>query len=134
MAEAANGPTVLVVDDEPAVRHVITRLLSEAGYRVLTAMSGPEALDRLQEAGPIQVLLTDLRMPTMNGVQLALRVLHLWPGTRVVIMAAYPSEDPLAWPVLIKPFPLGELEGEIRRALGGPDARGGSGDYAARVE
>jgi CheY-like chemotaxis protein len=134
MAEAANGPTILVVDDEPAVRIVITRLLLEAGYRVLSAMSGPEALDRLQEAGPIQVLLTDLRMPTMNGVQLALRVLHLCPGTRVVIMAAYPSDDPLAWPVLIKPFPLSVLEAEIRRALDGPDARGGSGDHAARVE
>lgn len=44
-------------------------------------------------------------------------------------MAAYPSDDPLVWPVLVKPFLPGVLEAEIRRALEGPDARGGSGDY-----
>lgn len=65
----ADGATVLVVDDEPVVRAIITRLLTEAGYRVLTAMSGPDALETLRTSGPVQVLLTDLRMPQMTGVQ-----------------------------------------------------------------
>jgi CheY-like chemotaxis protein len=55
MAEAAvpaDGATVLVVDDEPVVRAIVSRLLTEAGYRVLTAMSGPDALQTLRTSGP----------------------------------------------------------------------------------
>ena len=96
-------------------------------------MSGLEALERLKEAGAVHVLLTDLRMPLMGGVQLAQQVQDLCPQCRVVVMAAYPSENPLAWPVVVKPFSAGVLEAEIRRALEGPDARGGSGEYPGGV-
>jgi CheY-like chemotaxis protein len=121
MAETA-GPadaTVLLVDDEPIVRAIVSRLLTMAGYRVLTAMSGTDALETLRTSGPVQVLLTDLRMPQMTGVQLANEVRQLMPAARVLLMAAFPSEDPLEWPVVVKPFPNGALEAEIRRALAG---------------
>jgi CheY-like chemotaxis protein len=120
MAEAASTadpPTVLVVDDEPSVRMLVGRMLTEAGYRVLTAMNGPDALQTLRTSGPVQVLLSDLRMPQMTGVQLATEVRQLLPAARVLLMAAFPSEDPLAWPVVVKPFPPGLLETEIRRIL-----------------
>jgi CheY-like chemotaxis protein len=70
-AVPADGATVLVVDDEPFVRAIVSRLLTEAGYRVLTAMSGPDALQTLRTSGPVQVLLTDLRMPQMTGSSLS---------------------------------------------------------------
>jgi CheY-like chemotaxis protein len=109
--------TVLVVDDEPSVRFLVARVLTEAGYRVVTAMSGPEALQTLRASGPVHVLLSDLRMPTMSGVQLATEVQLLHPATRVLLMAAYPAEDLLAWPVVVKPFTEGQLATEIRLLL-----------------
>lgn len=110
---------MLVVDDEPVVRAIVSRLLTEAGYRVLTAMSGPDALQTLRTSGPVQVLLTDLRMPQMTGIELATDVRQLMPTARVRLMVAFPSEGPLEWPVVVKPFPPGVLVAEIRRAVHG---------------
>jgi CheY-like chemotaxis protein len=125
--------TVVVDDDEPAVRLLEERVLTEAGYRVLTAMGGAEAIELLGRVGAVDLLLVDLRMPVMSGAQLARRVEQLHPEIRVLVMAAYPSdsEDPLAWRVIVKPFPPDLLENEIRRALDGPDARSGSGAFPA---
>jgi CheY-like chemotaxis protein len=116
---AGDDVTVLVVDDEPVVRAIVSRLLTEAGYRVLTAMSGPDALQTLRTSGPVQVLLTDLRMPQMTGIELATDVRQLMPTARVRLMVAFPSEGPLEWPVVVKPFPPGVLVAEIRRAVHG---------------
>jgi len=127
----ASPRTVLVVDDEPAVRLLVERVLVEAGYQVLTAMGGVEALELLERNDVVDLLLVDLRMPVMSGTQLALKVGQVRPEIRVVIMAAYPSEDPLAWRVIVKPFPPNLLEDEIRRALEGPTARVGSGEFPA---
>lgn len=125
------APTVLVVDDEPAVRLLVERVLVEAGYRVLTAMGGAEALELLEQAGTVDLLLADLRMPVMSGTQLARKVAQSHPDIRVMIMAAYPSEDPMAWRVIMKPFPPDLLENEIRRTLEGPSARASSGEFPA---
>jgi CheY-like chemotaxis protein len=128
-ADPPPAPTVLVVDDEPAVRLLVERVLVEAGFRVFTAMGGAEALELLEREGAVDLLLVDLRMPVMSGAQLARKVELLRPEVRVLIMAAYPSEDPMAWRVIMKPFPPDVLENEIRRALDGPSARAGSGEF-----
>ena len=128
------GPTILVVDDEPAVRLLVERVLVEAGFQVLTAMGGAEALELLERGGAVDLLLADLRMPIMSGTQLARRVEELRPDVRVVIMAAYPAEDSLAWQVIVKPFPPDVLETEIRRALDAPSARASSGEFPAGSE
>ena len=126
-------PTILVVDDEPAVRLLVERTLREAGFRVVTAMGGSEAIELLDRGGAVDLLLADLRMPVMSGAQLALEVMQLRPEVRVLIMAAYPSEDPLDWRVITKPFPPDVLEAEIRRALDGPSARASSGAFPAEL-
>jgi CheY-like chemotaxis protein len=131
-AVLSEPPTVLVVDDEPSVRHIATRLLTDAGFRVLTAMSGADALRQLEEARTIHVLVTDLRMPGMSGIELAVQVRQRCPEARVVVITGYPSDEVLEWPLVVKPFPSGVLEAEIRRALDGPNARGGSGQHTAR--
>ena len=126
-------PTILVVDDEPAVRLLVERTLREAGFRVVTAMGGSEAIELLDRGGAVDLLLADLRMPVMSGAQLALKVMQLRPEVRVLIMAAYPSEDSLDWRVITKPFPPDVLEAEIRRALDGPSARAASGAFPAEL-
>jgi CheY-like chemotaxis protein len=123
--------TILVVDDEPAVRLLVQRVLVEAGYQVHLAMGGAEALEVLERVGVVDLLLADLRMPVMSGTQLARKVEQLRPDIRVLIMAAYPSDDHLVWGVIAKPFPPEVLETEIRRALEGPSARAGSGAFPA---
>jgi CheY-like chemotaxis protein len=110
--------TVLVVDDEPAVRLVVSRILSDAGYRVITAMSGEDALRTARTSGPVHVLVTDLRMPIMNGVELATHIRDIHPDTRVLVMAGYPTHDTVGYRVLIKPFAMGELESEVGRLFG----------------
>lgn len=119
--DPTDSPTVLVVDDEAAVRIVASRILYEAGYQVLIADSGEDALRLLDGAGPIHVLLSDLRMQGMTGVQLAIEVQRIRPDASVLLMAGYPTEDPLAWTVLVKPFSSCQLVTEIQRLLG-PDA------------
>jgi len=119
------GETVLVVDDEPAVRVVTKRILQRSGYAVLEATGGVEALDTLREhPGPIHLLLTDVIMPEMNGREVAQRVRDQRPGIRVVFMSAY-SPEAIAHDGLLdagaafvrKPFESGLLLQTVRRAL-----------------
>jgi CheY-like chemotaxis protein len=84
------GEKVLVIEDEPALRYAVARLLERLGY-VATTCEGPEeALERLAvEGNKFDVILSDLTMPKLTGVELALRVLKDKPETRFVIMSGY---------------------------------------------
>jgi CheY-like chemotaxis protein len=85
-----SGETVLVVEDEAALREVTRRILARNGYRVITAASGPEAVDIARDhQGEIHLLLTDVVMPHMLGKEVAERVLLLKPGTEVLYMSGY---------------------------------------------
>jgi two-component system, cell cycle sensor histidine kinase and response regulator CckA len=118
--ELSNPPTpsVLVVDDEPAVREVTVRALSRAGYRVFGASSGTGALDLLAgEPDPsIVLLLTDVMMPELNGHELAGIVASRWPAVRIACMSGFSPEElrrqglaASALPLLHKPFTLPQL-------------------------
>ncbi len=119
------GETVLVVDDEPAVRLVTKRILQRNGYTVLEASGGHEALRVLREhPGPIQLLLTDVIMPEMNGREVAERVRERRSGIKVLFMSAY-SPEAIAHDGLLdedaaflrKPFEIGLLLRAVRRTL-----------------
>jgi PAS domain S-box-containing protein len=85
-----HGQTVLVVEDEPAMREVIRRILDRSGYHAVAAASGQEALDVLaSQLEHIDVLLTDVIMPRMQGKELAGRIRILQPAARVVFMSGY---------------------------------------------
>jgi two-component system, cell cycle sensor histidine kinase and response regulator CckA len=85
-----HGQTVLVVEDEPAMREVTRRILDRSGYHVVAAASGHDALDILaSQLEHIDVLLTDVIMPRMQGKELADKVRILQPAARVVFMSGY---------------------------------------------
>ena len=85
-----HGQTILVVEDEPAMREVTRRILDRSGYHVVAAASGHEALDVLaSQQEHIDVLLTDVIMPRMQGTELADKVRIIQPAARVVFMSGY---------------------------------------------
>jgi PAS domain S-box-containing protein len=112
---------VLVVEDEPAVRELTARMLRNLGYSAATAASGPEALEIIEAGAPVDLLLTDIRMPVMQGPELARRVLAQRPGVKVLLMTGYASDVPSAGAprlsVLAKPFDSATLAAAVRAAM-----------------
>jgi CheY-like chemotaxis protein len=112
-------PTVLVVEDSEIVRPLIARMLSVEGYPVHTAVDGIEALDLLADI-PVDVVVTDLLMPRLNGRMLALEIAARWPSVRMVFMTGHPDSsltNDLPGPLLMKPFGVEELSTMIGRLI-----------------
>ena len=116
--------TILVVEDDEGVRRLIADHLSAAGYRVLAAPGADSALARLDGAGAVQLLLTDVVMPGRGGRELAAQVRALQPDTRIVFMSAYPDQEAgtgeADWGsalFLPKPFDRAGLLATVRTAL-----------------
>lgn len=120
------GYTVLVVDDEAAVRSLACRMLTWAGYQALEAGHGREAIATLeQHAGAIHLVITDIKMPGMSGRELGRQVEQRWPGKPMLYMSGFASEvfsggllEPGA-PFLSKPFTQEDLALKVRALLGG---------------
>ena len=118
---------ILVVDDEPAVNHVVTRYLTHLGYRALDATSGLEALAGVRRAEPrIDLVLSDVVMPGMDGTELAAELLSRVPGPSVILMTGQlpPEVERLSIGgqivrVLRKPLNLDELQQVLRVTLEG---------------
>lgn len=85
---AEQAPTVLVVDDDRDHCQALAKIFERAGYRVRTAADGQEALASLMER-PFDLVITDLRMPRMNGLDLLLNVRAVSPRTAVIIVTAF---------------------------------------------
>jgi PAS domain S-box-containing protein len=88
----ARGGTILVVEDEPAVRGLLAAVLQKAGYKMHEAASGAEALVQLETIPKLDLLITDVIMPEMTGVEVARRVVQIRPGTPVLYMSGYADE------------------------------------------
>jgi hypothetical protein len=127
--QAGRGQIVLVAEDEPALREVTRRILADNGYQVTAVAGGPQALaaltDRLDH---IDVLLTDVVMPQMQGQELAAKILALRPGTRVVFMSGYTrgllSAQGVLEPghhLIEKPFSEATLLAKLHEVLSTPE-------------
>jgi hypothetical protein len=121
---AARGrERILVVEDEPAVLELVARMLRNVGYAVRTATSGREALDALLAGARVDLLLTDVRMPHMQGPELAGHARCLLPGVRVVYMSGFAgigdevARAGMRGRVLAKPFDAASLTAAVRAAL-----------------
>jgi two-component system, cell cycle sensor histidine kinase and response regulator CckA len=120
------GYTVLVVDDEEAVRHLASRMLTFTGYQALEASHGREAIATIeQHAGAIHLVLTDIKMPGMSGRELGRHVEQRWPGKPILYMSGFASEVfqggllEAGAPFLSKPFTQDDLTQKVRSLLGG---------------
>jgi two-component system, cell cycle sensor histidine kinase and response regulator CckA len=128
LPDVRTAPSILVVDDQPTVRRMAHRLLSEWGFRVFEAESGEEAMEVLETArAGVQLVIVDVVMPLADGVQVTRRIQERWPGQRILYMSAHPAEvlaeyglSELEVPFLAKPFTRDELLTKVSEALARP--------------
>jgi two-component system cell cycle sensor histidine kinase/response regulator CckA len=118
-------PTILVVDDESPIMEIIHDILESRGYRALATSDPERALAMLEEdPGPIDVLLTDVRMPHRTGPELAAVVQQRWPDCKVIFMSGHSHGSlpegavPPDARVLVKPVTLEALLVAVGTALG----------------
>lgn len=115
--------SLLLVEDEDRVRKVVERMLTKDGHDVGVAADAQQALLLIEGEGkPPDVLITDVVMPGMSGVELAREVRRRWPGTGVVFVSGYPQDvvdqhGKLEGPLVEKPFTIDELQRAITEAL-----------------
>ena len=122
--ETEQQPTLLLVDDEPNILNALKRLLRRENYRVLTASSGAEALEILAMQ-PVQVIISDQRMPEMSGIELLSKVKSLYPQTVRIILSGYSEAGTVTdainqgavWKYLTKPWDDETLKEEVRKAF-----------------
>jgi CheY-like chemotaxis protein len=121
--------TILVCEDDPKIRELVERMLVKQGYRVLIA-SGPQDASRIarEDGRPIDLLLTDVTMPKMNGFELAREVREARPGARVIYMSGYTDNHMTGGleldgdvPFIQKPFTAAALSEIVRQVLGSAD-------------
>ncbi|WP_213735658.1 hybrid sensor histidine kinase/response regulator [Bradyrhizobium sp. dw_411] len=118
---AATGETVLVVEDEPVVRSVILEMLADQGYRTLEAGDGPAGLHLLRDNKQIDLLITDVGLPGMNGRQLADQARETRPDLKILFITGYAESVAIAdgflqpgMEMITKPFDLDNLSRRIR--------------------
>ncbi len=119
MAYPGDEKAVLVVDDDPLVRMVGAEMMADLGFEVLESDSGAAALRVLEERRDVVLLLTDVRMPGMDGVELARRAKELRPEMKVIFVSGYTApHGRLPAPLLDKPFGHEQLERVVEGELG----------------
>ena len=116
-------PTVLVVEDEVMLLTVMAETLRDAGYKVWEAENGETALAILRDNPEMDILISDMRMPGMNGYQVVERAQALRPRIKVLMMTGYAHEaapgKQAGLPILYKPFDFNSLPGVVEGLLGG---------------
>jgi len=121
---ARKNETVLVVEDEPVVRALIVEVLRELGYRAIEAADGPAGLAMLESKQAIELLITDIGLPGLNGRQIAEAGRGLRPNLRVLFMTGYAENAAIApgflepgMTMITKPFAMDQLALRIRESL-----------------
>ena len=120
MGDDANLETILLVEDEPAVRQLFAQALTRAGYRVYEARNGQEAMKVFDQHGDsVDLLLTDMRMPYMGGAELAQQLRTRRKTLKLLCISGYPGfVDPeVAVDFLAKPFSRDDLLKKVREVL-----------------
>ena len=116
---------ILLAEDEESVRQLVARALTQDGHEVVATVDGAEAFDALRrEGGRFDLLLTDIKMPVMDGLALALAAARDHPNLPIVLMTGYAYQrerasglDSLIVDVITKPFTLAEIKFSVAAAL-----------------
>lgn len=118
----ANSPRILVADDEPNLRRVLSAILTREGYEVTQAADGAEALERLDSA--VDVVITDLKMPRVDGMEVLRTVSAEHPAIPVIMITAFGSVDNAvaavkagAFDYIEKPFEQGQIRQIVEKAI-----------------
>jgi two-component system cell cycle sensor histidine kinase/response regulator CckA len=114
---------ILVVEDDTTVRELTGRILENGGYTILTAGSAEKALEILANGGPVDLMITDMVMPGMNGMELSQEALQTRPDLPILFISGYTDDPgirlgvPDGLPFLSKPFHPNELLSKVRDLL-----------------
>lgn len=118
---------LIVVEDDDGVRVLVEELLLDRGYNVITAQTGAEGLDRIRREPRLCLVITDIRMPGIDGWELARRATEMRADIKVLYITGYPGEqrpdDAPPGPLLRKPWRAGEFYKCLEQLIGSDDAR-----------
>jgi len=118
-------PKVLIADDEDSMRQLVARAIAMDGHETVTAQDGAEALEILtREDGAFDLLLTDIQMPVMDGIALALSAARDFPGLTILLMTGFADQrerasnlNALVHDVVTKPFSVADIRTAVADAL-----------------
>jgi two-component system, cell cycle response regulator CpdR len=118
-------PRVLIADDEESMRALVARAIAMDGHETVTAQDGAEALEILtREDGAFDLLLTDIQMPVMDGIALALAAARDFPKLTILLMTGFADQrerasnlDAIAHDVITKPFSIADIRTAVADAL-----------------
>jgi CheY-like chemotaxis protein len=118
-------PRVLIADDEASMRALVARAIAMDGHETVTAQDGAEALEILtREGGAFDLLLTDIQMPIMDGIALALSAARDFPGLTILLMTGFADQrerasnlNALVHDVITKPFSVADIRTAVADAL-----------------
>jgi CheY-like chemotaxis protein len=118
-----NMARILITEDEDSLRHFVARALQMDGHETEEAADGAEGLEKLKQ-GPYDLLLSDIRMPVMDGIELAHQASSTWPGLKILLMTGYAEQRERAddlmekvVDVVSKPFALPDIRKAVAQAL-----------------
>lgn len=122
--QAEPAYTILVVDDEPEIRKLVKAMLAPAGYRVLIADTGEQAIKVFRKEPGIDLLLTDVVAPGMSGPMLAEQLSQINPNLKVLFMSGYDATQVVqkfvveqGYSLLVKPFSSEQLREKVKSML-----------------
>jgi len=124
-------PRVLIADDEESMRVLVARAIALDGHDTVTAQDGAEALDILSgDNGAFDLLLTDIQMPVMDGIALALSAARDFPNLTILLMTGYAAQrerasnlTAIAHDVISKPFSVADIRAAVADALAAKKAQ-----------
>jgi CheY-like chemotaxis protein len=111
------GPKLMIVDDDPEVRVIVAEFLEDFGYQVLQAEGGTQALDLLDRTPDLRMIITDIRMPDMSGVELADVATRRQSDLKIILISGYFVSQQVERRFLRKPFRMRALEAAVRAEL-----------------
>ena len=113
----AHRPKLMIVDDDSEVRSVVAEFLDDFGYDVVQASGGSEALDLLAEHTDLKMIISDIRMPDMSGIELADIATRRRRNLKIILMSGYFVSQQVECRFLRKPFRMRELQAAVRDEL-----------------
>jgi CheY-like chemotaxis protein len=117
VAGRTTGPKILIVDDDPEVRSIVAEFLEDLGYDVLQANGGTHALELQERTPDLRMIVTDIRMPDMSGIELANIVTKRRRDLKIILISGYFVSQQVDRRFLRKPFRMRDLEAAVREEL-----------------